>query len=840
MRILFRFLFKNIMEKKLRSLLIILAVAITTAMTFAAFGTSDNFEKLVIEKNKIEFGSADLLIKNKDDATSTFLDKNKIEDSIKIENKVGIFNGVGVFRNDGSSIKTNIIASNIKNLQRINPIILSSESKGFNLENLNKNEVVISKKFSDDFNIKLGDEFEIKTEGKVINLKVEAIAVPKGFLSEKPGEITLVMDNKGFSKLLDRDQEVTSYLIEGKDKKDEFKTIIEDKVKEANALETMDDEVLKETVNQFTIPFYVMLAVVMLMAAFIVYSSFKIIVIERMSVIGTFRSIGATKFSTDALLMLESLIYGVIGCTIGAAFGVPMLYILSDTSNQFKQYGMSTSIEISLKNMIIAFIVAILMCLISSIVPIIEVSKISIKQIVLGEYSKSNKQHPFLWIIGIILVIFPFYYIGVFPNSDSFILTVLCAFFLLIGVAIMIPLGLFIMSKILKPLYRFIFSNVGVLALENVATSKSLINNGVLLCCALAAVTAIFVASFSVKSIITKSFDGANYEIAISGLNKSNEDGIYEKLNSLKNKDIKDYYDDYIDYNIDIIGKDMKIGILQGINNDSYLKYFSGESILNGKNESSQKIIDKLKDGRYIVLADLFEKKYKYKVGDKIKLNLNDKEYIYEIAGFLSSPISANKRNCLIGVSNFKKDLNKSIPTEVLIKGNNLSEEELSNILNKELEDFGVSVKEKEEIKKVEIENNAGIMNSLESFSIMALLIGALGIVNNLMVSFIQRKKELAILSSVGMGKFQRMKMIIIEGFTIGVVGSILGVLTGIGVTKFVPEITLSLDTYLKISIPKKQVILLMILGVMLMIIASFVPMIKSSKISVVKEIKYE
>ena len=840
MRILFRFLFKNIMEKKLRSLLIILAVAITTAMTFASFGTSDNFERLVIEKNKMEFGSADLLIKNNDDAPSRFLDKNKIEDSIKVENKVGIFNGVGLFKDNGSSIKTNIIASNIKDLQNINPIILSSESKGFNLDDLNGNQVIISKKFSEEFNIKLRDEFEIKTEGKFIKLKVEAIAMPKGFFSEKPGEVTLVLDNQGFSKLLDRDEEVTSHLIEGKDKKDEFKKIIKSDVKDATVLETMNDEVLRETLNQFTIPFYVMLAVVMLMAAFIVYSSFKIIVIERMSVIGTFRSIGATKFSTDGFLILESLIYGVIGCALGGVFGVPMLYILSDTSNQFKQYGMSTTIEISHQNMIIAFIVAILMCLISSIIPIIEVSKIPIKQIVLGEYSKNNRQHPSLWIIGIILAITPFYYIGVFPNSGRFILTVLCAFFLLIGVAIMIPLGLFIMSKILKPIYRFIFGNVGVLALENVATSKSLINNGVLLCCALAAVTAIFVASFSVKNVITKSFDGANYEVAISGLNKSNEEDIYKKLEKLKEKDIKGYYKDYLDYNIDILGKDMKIGILQGVDNENYLRYFSGESIINGTDDSSNQIIDKLKEGRYIILADLFEKKYKYKVGDEIKLKLNDKEYTYKVTGFLSSPISANKRNCLIGVNSFKEDLNKSIPNEILIKGNNLSEEELSSLLNNELEDFGVTIKEKEDIKKVEIENNAGIMNSLESFSIMALLIGALGIMNNLMVSFIQRKKELAVLSSVGMSKFQRMKMIIIEGFTIGVLGSVLGILTGVGVTKFVPEITLSLDTYLKISIPKEQLTWLMLLGVVLMIISSFVPTIKSSKISVVKEIKYE
>lgn len=842
MRILFTFLFKNILEKKLRSILIILAIAIATAMTFASLGTSDNFKNMVIEKNRMEFGNGDLIISAKEDSKDSFIDSEKIDKFISSKNKVAIFNGSGVFKDDNNIKKVNIIASDVEKINDINPIYLENNSKNFDFNNINGNKVIVSKSFSEEFNFKRGDTFNIKIEGKDIPLKIEAIAIPKGFFGEKPGEITLVMSNEGLSEELSRKPLITSYLINTEGNKKEIEDIGETYLKDYSVKETINDETLDDMVKQFTIPFYIMLAVVVLMAAFIIYSSFKVIVIERMGVIGTFRSIGATKFSTDGLLMLESLIYGIIGSIIGGFLGVPMLYLLSDSSNQFKDLGIKTAINFSLTNMILAMVIAIILCLVSSIIPIIEVSKVPVKEIILGEYKSSGKQHPILWIIGIVFIIFPFYYIGVFKNSGSFILTLLCAFLFLIGIAIIVPSILKILSKVLKGFYRILFGNEGVLGLENVGGSKSLANNGVLLCCALAAVAAIYIASYSVKNIIVKSYSGANYDVAITSISSFDKKYIDNKLEDLKGKEISDFTNDYISYNIKIDNIPMEIGILEGVDGNKYLKFFSDEEIYDKESSSinSKEILGKLNKGNYIIMADIFQKKYKYKVGDKVNIDIDDNYYPYEIIGFLSSPISANKRNCIISEENFKKDFGKSVPTEILVKGNNLSEDELAKYLRNDFEDYPVVVKQKSQIEKAEIENNVGLMKSLESFSIMALVIGGLGIMNNLMVSFIQRKREMAVLASIGMSKTQRMKMIFVEGFTIGIVGSLIGVLSGIGVTSFVPEITLSLDTYLKIKIPKEQMLMLFILGVILVVIASFVPMFKSSKISVVKEIKYE
>lgn len=833
MRILFTYLFKNIWEKKLRSILIVFAIAITTAMTFASFGTSDNFKDMVTEKNKAEFGDANILISSKENSNNPFLDEKILNDNLKDDNKVYMFNGSGLFKENNKSLRVNIIApNNIENLQKINPINISG-----NINNLSEDEIIISKRVEKEFNLNVGDKLKIKTEDKDINLKIKYIALPDGLFTEKPGEMTIVISNKGLSKLLDRKEVITTALVKSNKTVDELNKT---DLKGYSLKETLNLDDLHSLVKQFTIPFYIMLAIVVLMAAFIIYSSFKVIIIERMGVIGTFRSIGATKIKTDIIILLESIFYWVIGASFGGFLGVPILYLLNESSNQFKEFGIETTVNFSLRNFIIALIVSLVLCLISAVIPIIGIGKFNIKEIILGEYTTNSTKNSSIWILGILFIVLPFIYIYKFEDTGNFFMGVLGAFLVVIGMSMIIPMIFKILSITFRKIYRLIFGNIGILALENVGSLKNLINNGILICAALAAVTAIFIASFSVKSIITKAYDSESYNIEISSISKMNYDNILKEMNKLKDKNELSFTNNYIEHNISIKDKKMNIGILEGINYKEYKDYFSGDEIFNDSSSSEEEILNELKDGNKIILADIFKKKYKYKSGDKITLEINNKDYEYEIVGFLSNPISAQKRNCLISDKNFRDMLNKEIPTTLLVKGKNISESSLKNDLNKNLEEYGVSIKTKEELKDTELKNNAGLMSSLESFSFMALIIGSLGIMNNLMVSFMQRRKEFAVLASVGMSKRQRSQMILIEGITIGIVGSILGVITGVLVCEFIPEISLSLDTYLKVIVPYFEVIKLCIFGILLMIIASLVPVLKGNKISIVSEIKYE
>lgn len=60
-------------------------------------------------------------------------------------------------------------------------------------------------------------------------------------------------------------------------------------------------------------PFFLISFFSMTMSVFIIYSSYKVITLDRLPVIGTFRSIGAEKKTVTRIFLLESLLYGSAG-----------------------------------------------------------------------------------------------------------------------------------------------------------------------------------------------------------------------------------------------------------------------------------------------------------------------------------------------------------------------------------------------------------------------------------------------------------------------------------------------------------------------------------------------
>lgn len=833
MRILFRFLLNNIIEKKLRVFLIVITVAVATAMCFASLGVSSSYSEMVKERMKSKIGEANIIILGNNKGMNSILDRDKVNEATNNYKRALIFDGEGTYENKDDIVKINIKATDLEDLNYINPIILSNESKGFNLKDIQDNKVVVSKKFSEKNNLKLGDKLTVTTEKKQISLEVGAIAINKGFLSEDPGEATLVMDNHGLSKALDRPSIITSTLIDAKDKKvnEVIKELKED-LKGYEISETISKESLDSMVNQFTLPFYIMLIVVFLMAGFIIFSAYKVIILERIAVIGTLRSIGATKISTDIIMLIESFIYGTLGGILGNALGIPILYYLADSSNQFKQYGVETIVNIDKFNFLIAFLLALFLCIISSVIPIISASKLYLKDIILGTFGQNSKTNFGKLIVGLVLTILPYIYIQKYRWTGSFILSILGAFSIFIGMIFLCSYIIRIFYYIFKEIYRFIFGNEGVIALENISKSKVLINNCALLICTLAAVVAIYVASFSVNKLIVSGYSNLHYDAQVK--NPKNRE-VIDKIKELEY--IKNTYEELNLNEIDVQGKDFKIKSIQGIEKEKFKEFYSNVNIYDNSNKDKEEILEELDKDSNIIVSHLLSKKQGLEIGESISLKIGEEYRDYKITGFAESEFIDNSQGALVSLENLKKDYNKEVGNTLKIQGNI---KDLSKTLKKDLKDYGISISEKSEDLKNNIEANRGIMKSLESFSLMSLVIGSLGMMNNFMVSFIYRKREFSVLASVGMSKYQRGKLILIEGITIGLIGGLLGVLEGVYISKFIGEITYSLDTYITISYPIKLIVALGILGALLVIIASLIPMVKSSKLSIVEEIKYE
>ena len=86
------------------------------------------------------------------------------------------------------------------------------------------------------------------------------------------------------------------------------------------------------------------------------------------------------------------------------------------------------------------------------------------------------------------------------------------------------------------------------------------------------------------------------------------------------------------------------------------------------------------------------------------------------------------------------------------------------------------------------------LSNTMTTFFIViglvALLAGAFGVINTMMMSIGERTREIGTLRAIGATKGQVMKMFLSEAFLIGLIGAIVGVLIGIVVSFALPSLT--------------------------------------------------
>jgi putative ABC transport system permease protein len=137
-------------------------------------------------------------------------------------------------------------------------------------------------------------------------------------------------------------------------------------------------------------------------------------------------------------------------------------------------------------------------------------------------------------------------------------------------------------------------------------------------------------------------------------------------------------------------------------------------------------------------------------------------------------------------------------------------------------------------------ESNKDLFLVLKGFSIMTLLIGVIGILNNFILSFIERRRSLALLRSIGMSKGQTVLMLFLEALSGGIVGGFAGLGAGLLILIIVPELFVALRLPVIVFYSTSAGFVLMLAGILMSLAASVFPALKSSKLDIIEAIRYE
>ncbi|OPZ90269.1 MAG: ABC transporter permease YtrF precursor [Firmicutes bacterium ADurb.Bin419] len=284
---------------------------------------------------------------------------------------------------------------------------------------------------------------------------------------------------------------------------------------------------------------------------------------------------------------------------------------------------------------------------------------------------------------------------------------------------------------------------------------------------------------------------------------------------------------------VELANPSFYLNTVYGIENGEFFEYIRAE-----QTEEAVKAINELGNGRNAIITNLMKSKLGIKKGDKITIDFKHSKQEYTVTGFVESSFKIGNI-IFIPSSYMKQDAGLKYFTNVYIKTDKDAGTVTNEIKRKYLKNVLLiqTTKELVDMNQGQLDS---IFNVIKSFSVLAMLIGIIGIINNLIISFIERKRYLAIYRSIGMSKKTQRKMILIESFTIGVLGVGFGIISACAMLNVVPNIVQFILGSFDINYSIPIFVLVAMISVAIMVVVSSIPARKSSQMSIIESIKYE
>ncbi|MHB1393521.1 MAG: ABC transporter permease [Clostridia bacterium] len=388
MGVIFKFTLRNIKEKKFRTFLIIFSIMMSSALFFASGAMSGSVGQIVVDRIRNAVGSSEITIYANEKSPSRYMTTTAAERfGSEMEFITGAVFGSGIYeKEDKETININLNGYILSELQQMNPVVFETEH---GLYPFSGKKIILSKVTAEKLRLGIGDSMELEINKVKHKFTISGIAQPKGIFLEDGRSNNGVVPRETLSALYNAKGQVSTIYMKPKDmsRKQEFIEGLSKAYKRYSVVESIPEEDIKRGSSTFNVPFMMMVVMVLIISVFIIYTSFRVITTEMLPVIGTFRSIGATKRMTDFVLLIESVAYGMVGGALGCVLGIGVLYLMANMmlTQSDRAAGFTANIQYTSSQLITAFIIAVVLSVASSLIPIIRVSKISVKDIVLNK-----------------------------------------------------------------------------------------------------------------------------------------------------------------------------------------------------------------------------------------------------------------------------------------------------------------------------------------------------------------------------------------------------------------------------------------------------------------------
>lgn len=571
--------------------------------------------------------------------------------------------------------------------------------------------------------------------------------------------------------------------------------------------------------------------IALFVGAFIIFNTFTMLIGQRVRELALLRAVGASRKQVRNSVLLEALTVGFVGSTLGLLFGVGVAALLKSLLGAFGVELPATGLAIEPRTIINGYVIGIGITVLSALLPAYRAGRVppvaamrDVETAPAGTLRRRTITGSAILVPGIVFIL-----LGLNSVQGNAALGVvgLGAALVFIGVATLSPLiSRPVLQVIGAPIAR-LFGTVGRMSRENARRNPRRTSaTAAALMIGLALVSAFSVFGTSIKSSIRDLFGEslkADFIITSGSFNQQPfSPTVADKLRRLPEVSAVSQLR-FADVNVN--GKKTSINALNpdGLTDVLNLQKQSGQLDLSGNNMLvSSKT---LRDNKWSVAQTVTVRWAE--TGDKP----------FRIAGAFEQNQLAG--DYVIGLDAYNANVTSQLDEVVLVKaGHSADLSTVRNAVSQVLVPYpNLQLRDQQQFvadNAKQINQILGLVTALLGF---AILIATFGIINTLLLSVVERTREIGLLRAVGLQRRQTRVMIRLEAIMIAIYGGILGLTVGSFFGWALVHAFTKSSEFGSFHYPFTQLIVFLIVSAILGVLAAILPAWRASRTNVLQAI---
>ncbi|AJE09557.1 ABC transporter permease [Clostridium botulinum] len=818
MKLFLKIAFNSIRKNKIRYMLLTCTLVLSTIIMLSTSIIKDSAIKIREDQLRKTTLNSQLLITTADEENPFFNPKDIINSIKDIDGISHIVPRIGGMAKDYKTLKdVNIIGVDLNKQKAAFPIELIDKYKIKDKEN----EIIINEKYAKENSLKVGAKIKLVIGTRNKEFIISVISKNTGVFDPSMNTAMISIDNAQY--LLDQKDNAYSIGITIKNLDDINNMIEEIKPKVSSKFiiqQRYDMDYFKSYVGTIDMALKIIGVLSIFITLFLTYSTFSLIIYERLHQIGILRSLGISKKDIKVSVIVENLLIVLSSIVIGSVLTIPFVRLILNYIVQGGYFTLDLRKFLFIDLIIIIFSVLVILV---SLRKILNMSVINLLKGIGKKYytNKIGKIFKFSFEV-LLLIVSVVILISEYKRENGTLALILGALFFIISFVFLAKLLLIMFNWIYQKIFSIFKGSVRILFKELVMQFSNIVD--------IVIITSIIICSIYVSVTLKNMINNGVMNVYGNADLMLSIDGTVEDFTD-KIKNIKYIKNSLLQSRATKVIKDTKVDIA-GIDGSQYKKDFSTEIIKKGKNN----IFDKLDDGKNIIITTTFSKNTGVNLNDSLKIN----EVNYKVIGVVSSFENMGKV-LFVSKDNFNKDIRVKDKDLCLIKVNSKQIKSTTNEIEKLFKD---KYENKYSIQELTVLNEENNNNNKKTFTIVNVLICISTIIciismsNNVTINLLSRKKVYATKGALGISKGYLSKCILFEAIVLGSYSGIFGLGLGVTLSNYINKI---LSYYIGDMVfikDYKIMVILVLISIGITAISYIYPMRKIYRINIIDEIK--